>query len=74
MAAIWTDRLLSPRAGSTAAGFSLTSPVTRRRSIEVAETLKTIWSATCEGLLLLWMLIVAAFFFLVGAGAVGLLG
>jgi hypothetical protein len=74
MAAILTDRLLSPRAGSTAAGFSLTPPAARRRSIEVAESLKKIWSATCEGLLLLWMLIVAGFFFLVGAGAVGLLG
>jgi hypothetical protein len=74
MAAILTDRLLSPRAGSPAADFFPTSRVTRRRSIELAETLKRIWSATCEGLLLLWMLIVAGFFFLMGAGAVGLLG
>jgi hypothetical protein len=74
MAAILTDRLLSPRAGSTAAGFSLTPPVTGRRSIELAETLKRIWSVTCEGLLLLWMLIVAGFFILIAAGAVGLPG
>jgi hypothetical protein len=74
MAAILTDRLLSPRAGSTAAGFSLTPPATRRRSIEVADTLKRIWSATCEGLLLLWMLVVVAFSLLIAAGAVGLLG
>ena len=74
MAAILTDRLLSPCAGSTAAGFPLTPPVTRRRSIELRETLKRIWSGTCEGLLLLWMLIVVAFSLLIAAGAVGLLG
>jgi hypothetical protein len=74
MAAILTDRLLSPRAGSTAAGFSRTPRVTRRRSIELTEILKRIWSATCEGLLLLWTLIVVAFFLLMAAGAVGLLG
>jgi hypothetical protein len=74
MAAILTDRLLSPRADSPAAGFFPTSRVTRRRSIELAETLKRIWSVTCEGLLLLWMLIVVAFSLLMVAGAVGLLG
>jgi hypothetical protein len=74
MAAILTDRLLSPRAGSPAADFFPISRVTRRRSIELAETLKRIWSATCEGLLLLSMLIVVAFFLLIAAGAVGLLG
>ena len=74
MAAILTDRLLSPRAGSTAARLSHAAPATRRRSIEFAEALKRIWSATCEGLLLLWMLIVVAFSLLMAAGAVGLLG
>jgi hypothetical protein len=74
MAAILTDRLLSPRAGSPAADFPLTPRVTRRRSIELAETLKGIWSVTCEGLLLLWMLFVVAFSLLIAAGAVGLLG
>jgi hypothetical protein len=74
MAAILTDRLLSPRVGSPAADFFPTSRVTRRRSIELAETLKRIWSVTCEGLLLLWMLIVVAFLLLIAAGAVGLLG
>jgi hypothetical protein len=38
MAAILTDRLLSPRAGSTAAELFTTSRVTRRRSIELSET------------------------------------
>jgi hypothetical protein len=74
MAAILTDRLLSPRAGSPAADLFPTSRVTRRRSIELTEILKRIWSATCEGLLLLWMLIVVAFSLLIAAGAVGLLG
>jgi hypothetical protein len=74
MAAILTDRLLSPRAGSPAADFFPTSRLTRRRSIELAETLKRIWSVTCEGLFLLWMLIVVAFSLLMAAGAVGLLG
>jgi len=38
MAAILTDRLLSPRAGSTAAELFTTSRVTRRGSIELSET------------------------------------
>jgi hypothetical protein len=74
MAAILTDRLLSPRAGSTAAALFTTSRVTRRRSIELTETLKRFWSVTCEGLLLLWMLIAVVFSLLIAAGAVGLLG
>ena len=74
MAAILTDRLLSPRAGSTAADLLTTSRVTRRRSIELSETLKRFWSVTCEGLLLLWMLIAVVFSLLIAAGAVGLLG
>jgi hypothetical protein len=74
MAAILTDRLLSPRAGSPAADFFPASRLTRRRSIELTETLKRILSVTCEGLLLLWMLIVVAFFLLIAAGALGLLG
>jgi hypothetical protein len=37
-------------------------------------TLKRIWSVTCEGLLLLWMLTVVAFSSLVAAGAMGFLG
>jgi hypothetical protein len=73
MAAILTNRLLSPRAGSTAADFSLTPRVIRRRPIELAEILKRIWSVTCEGLLLLWILIAVAFCLLMAAGAVGLL-
>ena len=70
MAAILTDRLSSPRAGSPTADSFPTSRVSRRRSIELSEMLKRIWSATCEGLLLLWMLIVVAFFLLMAAGAV----
>jgi hypothetical protein len=73
MAAILTDRLLSPRAGSPAADFFPTPHVTRRRSIELAEIFRRIWSVTCEGLLLLWMLIVVAFSLLIAAGAAGLL-
>jgi len=73
MAAILTDRLLSPRAGSPAA-FSPTSRVIRRRLIELTAMLKRIWSTTCEGFLLLWMLVVVAFFLLMAAGAAGLLG
>ena len=74
MAAIWTDRLLSPRAGSTAAGIPLTPRVSRRHSFDLSETFKTILRVACEGLLLLWMLIVVAFSLLIAAGAVGLLG
>jgi hypothetical protein len=74
MAAILTDRLLSPRAGSTAAGFSLTPRVSRRHSFDLSETFKTIYRVACEGLLLLWMFIVVAFSLLMAAGAVGLLG
>jgi hypothetical protein len=74
MAAILTDRLLSPRAGSTAAGFSLTPRDSRRYSFGLSETFKTICRVACEGLLLLWMLIVVAFSLLIAAGAVGLLG
>ena len=74
MAAILTDRLLSPRAGSTAADLFSTSRVTRRRSIELSETLKRFWSVTCDGLLLLWMLVAVVFCLLIAAGAVGLLG
>ena len=74
MAAILTDRLLSPRASSTAPDLFTTSRVTRRRSIELSETLKRFWSVTCEGLLLLWMLIAVVFSLLIAAGAVGLLG
>ena len=74
MAAILTDRLLSPRAGSPAAAFFPTPRVSRRRWFELTEMLKRICSATCEGMLLLWTLIVVAFFLLMAAGAVGLLG
>jgi hypothetical protein len=74
MAAILTDRLLSPRAGSPAAGCFPTPRVSRRDPIDWSRTLKRIWSATCEGLLLLWMLAVVAFFLLMTAGATGLLG
>jgi hypothetical protein len=74
MAAILTDRLLSPRAGSTAAGFSPTACVSRHHSFDLSETFTTIWRMACEGLLLLWMLAVVAFSLLIAAGAVGLLG
>jgi len=74
MAAILTDRLLSPRADSSAAVFSPTPRVNRRRSFYLTEMLKRSWSVTCEGMFLLWMLIVVAFFLLIAAGAVGLLG
>jgi hypothetical protein len=74
MAAILTDRLLSPRAGSPAAGSFPTPRVSRRAPIDLCRTLKRILSVTCEGLLLLWMLTVVAFSSLVAAGAVGLLG
>jgi len=74
MAAILTDRLLSPRVGSTAADFSHIPRVSRRHSFDLSETFKAIWRVTCEGLLLLWMLIVVAFFLLIAVGAVGLLG
>jgi hypothetical protein len=74
MAANLTDRLLSPRAGSTAAGFCPTPRVSRRPSFDLSETFKTIWRVACEGLLLLWMLAVVGFLLLIGAGAAGLLG
>jgi hypothetical protein len=74
MAAILTDRLLSPRAGSPAAGFFPTPRVSRRDPIDLSGTLKRIWSVTSEGLLLLWMLTVVAFSLLVAAGAMGFLG
>jgi hypothetical protein len=72
MAAILTDRFLSPRAGSHDADLSPSSRVTRRRLIELTAMLRRIWSTTCEGLLLLWMLIVVAFCLLMAAGAAGL--
>jgi hypothetical protein len=74
MAALPTDRLLSPRAGFPAAGFFPIPRVRRPDPIELSETLKTIWGVTCEGLLLLWMLAVVAFSLLMAAGAVGFLG
>jgi hypothetical protein len=74
MAAILTDRLLSPRAGSPAAGFFPTPRVSRRDPIGLSGTLKRIWSVTSEGLLLLWMLAVVAFFLLMTAGTMGFLG
>jgi hypothetical protein len=74
MAAILTDHLLSPRAGSPAAGFFPTPRVSRRDPMDLSWTFKRIRSATCEGLLLLWMLTVVAFSLLVAAGAIGFLG
>jgi hypothetical protein len=74
MSAILTDRLLSPRAGSPAAGFFPAPRVGRRDPIDLSGTLKRIWSVTCEGLLLLGMLTVVAFALLVAAGAMGSLG
>ena len=73
MAAILTDRLLSPRADSPAAHFSLTPHLTRRRLIDLAKILKEIWRGICEGLLLLWMLAVVAFAWLTAAGFMGFL-
>jgi hypothetical protein len=73
MAAFLTDRLLSSRAGSTpAAIFPL--PRVRRRSIDLSQTVRTIWRAALDYLALLWMLAVIAFVLLLVAGAVGLLG
>lgn len=74
MAAILTHRLLSPRAGSPAAGLFPTPCVMRRHPTRLFETLKGIWSVTSEGLLLLWMVAVVAFSLLIAAGAVGFLG
>ena len=74
MAAILTDRLLSPRAGAPAAVFMPTPSVIRRHPTELSETLKGIWSVTCEGLLFLWMLAVVAFSCLMAAGVMGFLG
>ncbi len=71
MAAILTNRLLSPRADFSAADFLPTSRDLRRFSIDLFETLKRILSVICEGLLLLWMLSVLAFSLLIAACAMG---
>ena len=55
------------------AAFFFSSRIPRYRSIELSQTFTTRWSPIREGLLFLWMLGVVAFFFLVAAGAVGLL-
>ncbi len=55
------------------AAFFSPSRIPRYRSIELFQTFTTMWSPIREGLLFLWMLGVVAFFFLVAAGAVGLL-
>jgi hypothetical protein len=73
MAAILSDRLLSPRAGFPAAVFSPTPRVKGRRPIELSATFKTIWRVAREWLALLWMLGVVAFSLLMTAGAMGLL-
>ncbi|GAC1496813.1 MAG: hypothetical protein NVS1B6_02170 [Steroidobacteraceae bacterium] len=77
MAAFLTDRLLSPRAASPAAVSFPIVRFNRRHLSELSKrcmgTCTTIWSATCEWLLLLWMLGVVASFFLIAAGAAGLL-
>lgn len=73
MAAILTDRLLSPRAGSPAAGLPPTPIVMRRHPGELSGTLKGIWSVTSQGLLLLCMLAVVALSSLIAAGAMGCL-
>jgi hypothetical protein len=74
MAAILTDRLLSPRAGSPAAGFLSIPRASGRDLIDLSGTFKRIRSVICEGLLLLWMLTVVAFSLLVAAAAMGFLG
>lgn len=74
MAAILTDRLLSPRAGSPAAGFFRAPHPSRRGSFDLSEALKAIRRVVYEGLLFLWMLAAAAFSLLLAAGAVGILG
>ena len=84
MSAILTARLLrlhagspdagSPDAGSPGAGSSPAPRLYRRSSLHLSETLRMMWGAACEGLLLLWMFAVVAFCLLMAAGAGGLLG
>ena len=74
MAAFLTDRLLSPRAGPPPAAIFPIPRVRRRRSIDLSETVTTIWRAAIEYLALLWMLAVVAFFLLLAAGAAGFMG
>ena len=74
MTAILTDRLLSPRADSPAAACFSLRRAPRRPLDDTAGALKTIWSVTCEGLLLLWMLSVVALSLIMAAGAIGFLG
>ncbi len=77
MAAFLTDRILSPRATSPGAVFFPIVRVDRRFLGELSKTCMrtctTMWSATCECLLLLWILGVVALFFLIAAGGAGLL-
>ena len=73
MAAFSIDRLLCARTIAAVALFLPTSCTMRRRSIDLSETVTAMWSLTRAGLLFLWMLAVVALFFLVAAGAAGLL-
>ena len=74
MAAIVTDRLLSPRARTPATALFPLRRAPLRPLVDLAGALKTIWSVTCEALLLLWMLSVVALSLLMAAGALGFLG
>ena len=56
MTAILIDRLLSLATVSPAAAYFPLRRVPHRLFVDPAGVLKTIWSVTCEGLLLLWML------------------
>ncbi len=73
MAAILTDRLLSPRAGCPAAGLLPIPSIMRRHPGELSETLKGVWSVTFQWLLWLWMLAVVALSSLMAACAMGFL-
>jgi hypothetical protein len=72
MAAFSTVRLFDPRAVSPAAALPPTRRI-RRRSIDLSQTVATIWRVTREWLLFLWMLAAVSFLLLMGAGGAGFL-
>lgn len=73
MAAILTDRRLSPLTGSPTAIAFAASRGTRSRSIELSEMLTTLWKVAAAWQTFLWMLGVVAVLLLMTAGATGLL-